>query len=295
MNSSQFKKILPGMFTGVFRFWISIGIVFFILILSLFLFICPLSKQCTKSYNSLQDLAATLERYALKKDLYNSKWIESKKLEADLYKEEAEKCKSFLKRKDDQLEAVFVMEDSEKGLIKIDDEALWRNEYLKRTSTLLAKIQENKIAFHVNALPFQNWGSNIPSWDAIMPVQKRFWIIEALINAVTNTIGIVKLEKINFRETSYSYDSSFTQLYTAIPVTLRTELQANRIKFLLHEILRSNIPFVIEGITILSTDNNFNPDLPLKNDDVLTQDTGSYLPDPIIDVTIDVYVIDYKA
>ncbi|MGQ3684637.1 MAG: hypothetical protein ACUBOA_06475 [Candidatus Loosdrechtia sp.] len=295
MNSSQLRKFLSDLFTRVFRFWILTGIIFLLLMVSLLLVVYPLSKQCTKRYNGLQDLADTLEKYALKKDLYNSHWIESKKAETELYKAEVEKCRSFLKRKDDLLEAVFVIEDPERGHVTIDDEALWRSEYLKRASALLVKIQENKIIFHENALPFQKWGSDIPSWDAILPAQKRFWILETLINAVIKTKGITKLENINFREVPYSYNPSPAQLYTAIPLTLKVELQAGRIQFLLREILGSDIPFVIEGIVIVSTDKNDDSGFTLKHGDVLTQDVDGSLPDPVVGVTLDVYVIDYNA
>lgn len=285
MNLSQIKNI----FAGVWGFWILMGIGFFIVIVSLLVFIHPLSNQRLKNGNDLQGLADELGKYVVKKDLYNGAWIESKTLEANLYEKETMSCKSFLKEMDERLEAVFIKEDAERGALKIEDEALWKSEYLKRTAALREQLQIHNISLNMDALPFQNWGSDIPAWSAILPVQKRYWIIESLVHVITNTVGVTKLEMINFRELSHSYDPSLAEVCAVIPVTLKVELQAGRLEFLLYEILKSDIPFVIEGITILSTDKVINIDRHLE------QDVSDRVFGPIIDVTVDAYVIDYKA
>ena len=296
LNFSKLRNKLTGFFTGIQGFWISISTIFLILLILFFVFIFPLSNQYDKTYKSLDDLTVPLENYALRvKNIYNDKWITAKKLEADLYEKELEKCKSFLKEKDNSLEAVFLIKDPIKGLVKIDDEALWKNEYVKRVSELLTKLKAKNITLGEGALPFYNWGSDIPRWDAISPVQKNFWILEAFINIVLNNTGITKLEKITFRESSFTYDNSLAKLYTVIPLTIKVELQADRIKFLLHEILKSDIPFVIEGINILSTDKTFSSSSSMENEDSLPKDIDNHLPNPIINVTLDVYVIDYTA
>ena len=296
LNFSKLRKDITGIFTGIRVFWISIGAIFLIMTNLSFIFIFPLSNKYAKTYKDLDDLTTPLENYALKiKNIYNDKWITSKKLEAGLYEKELEKCKSFLKEKDNSLEAVFLIEDSERGLIKIEDEALWKNEYVKRVSELLKKLEAKDITLGEDALPFYNWGSDIPTWDAISPVQKKFWILEAFINIVLNNTGITKLKKITFRESSFTYDNSLAKLYTVIPIVIKVELQADRIKFLLHEILKSDIPFVIEGINILSTDKTFSSSSSTENEDSLPKDIDNHLPNPIINVTLDVYVIDYTA
>jgi len=288
MNFSKLRKDLTGFFTGMRGFWISIGAVFLIMLILLFVFIFPLSNKYAKTYKDLDDLTIPLENYALKvKNIYSDKWITSKKLETDLYEKELEKCKSFLKEKDNSLETVFVIDDPTKGPVRIEDEALWKNEYVKRVSGLLTKLKANNITLGEGALPFHNWGSDIPTWDAISPVQKKFWILEALVNVALNNAGITKLEKIAFRESSFTYDPSLVKLYTVIPITIQVELQADRIKFLLHEILKSDIPFVIEGINIMSTDKTFSSSSLIKNDDSMSN--------PIINVTLDIYIIDYIA
>src|SRR3989304_3551646 len=296
MNFSKLRKDLTGFFTGMRGFWISIGAVFLIMLILLFVFIFPLSNKYAKTYKDLDDLTIPLENYALKvKNIYSDKWITSKKLETDLYEKELEKCKSFLKEKDNSLETVFVIDDPTKGPVRIEDEALWKNEYVKRVSGLLTKLKANNITLGEGALPFHNWGSDIPTWDAISPVQKKFWILEALVKVALNNAGITKLEKIAFRESSFTYDPSLVKLYTVIPITIQVELQADRIKFLLHEILKSDIPFVIEGINIMSTDKTFSSSSSMENEDSLPKDIDNHLLNPIINVTLDVYVIDYTA
>ena len=180
-------------------------------------------------------------------------------------------------------------------MIKIEDEALWKNEYVRRVSDLLTKLKASNIALGEGALPFHDWGSDIPTWDTILPVQKKFWILEALTNMALNNAGITKFQKITFRESSFIYDPSFAQYYTVIPLTIKVELRADRIKFLLHEILKSDILFVIEGFNILSTDKTFNSNSLMENVNVLANDTDNRFQNPIIDVTLEVHVIDYKT
>lgn len=293
INFSQLKTNFLKIYTGILGYWICIGVIFLIILSLLLIFIYPLSSRYTKAHKDLEDLSAALERYTIKKDLYNEKWITSKKQEGDLYNEEIEKCKSFLKGKDDQLEAIFLTENIEKGLTEIKDAALWKNEYLRKISTLLTQLNTNNITLSDGALPFSEWGLDIPAWDTILPAQKRFWILEALVNIITKDTGIIKLEKIVFRNTSNSYNISLSHLYTAIPITFKAELQANYITVLLYEILKSDILFVIEGITILSTDKIYSIE-PLEKNGFM-KGHNNYLSNPIIDITIDAYVIDYKT
>ena len=76
---------------------------------------------------------------------------------------------------------------------------------------------------------------------------------------------------------------------------MKVELKVDLIKFLFYEILKSDIPFVIEGISILSTDKTFNSNSLMENANILANDTDNRLPNPIIDVTLEVHVIDYKT
>lgn len=292
----QLRKILPGIFAGAPGFWISMGVVFSILLLLLFLLIFPRSNQYARAYQDMQDLSIMLEKYAAKKDLYNNAWIASTKQQSELYDKELEKCKAFLKEKDERLEAIFSREDTEKGLMKIEDEALWKNEYMKRVSLLLTKLETHNVAISEGALPFHRWGPDIPAWDTILPEQKKFWILEAIVNVSLNDTGVRRLEKITFRESSPTYEPSFAQLYTVIPITIKVELPADRIQFLLRNILKSDILFVVENVTILSTDSVLTPESLTGNESALSRrDTSHSVPPSIIDIVIDAYVIDYKA
>lgn len=291
----QCKKVFRSIFAGMPDFWISSGIVFFILLVILFVFIFPLSNQYARIYKETEDLSTALDRYTVKKDLYSEIWTTSKRQEADIYDKEIENCKSFLKEKDDHLEAIFFIHDREKGLMKLEDEALWKNEYEKRVSGLLTKLETNHLAGSEGAWPFQKWGLEIPTWDVILSAQKRFWILEAIANIILNNTGITKLEKITFKDTCSSYDPSLTQIYATIPITIKVELQADRIQFLLHDILKSDIPFIIEGVTVLSTNKIFNLNPSMEDQSDLNKGTNGNISNPIIEVTIDAYVIDYKT
>lgn len=295
MNFSYIRKISQGVFAHMLNFWLITSIVFCVLMALLFACISPLSKKYTETCRNLEDLSSALERYAAKKDMYNESWIALKKQESEIYNKESEKCKSFLKAKDDYLESVFMIQGADGGLVKVEDEALWKNEYGKRISAVLAKLEGGLTDVGNGALPFQNWGTEIPTWDNILSVQKRFWIIETIVNIVLNNHGITKLEKISFKESCCSYDQAFAHIYTAIPVTMKFELPADHIQFLLHDILRASIPFVIEGVTISSTGKIFNRDSSLEMDHVLNVDTNNPVPNPIAEITIDAYIIDYKT
>lgn len=295
MNFSQVRKICQSVFAYMLNFWLAISIVFCALLTLLFVCISPLSKQYTKTCKNLEDLSSTLERYTAKKDLYNESWITSKKQEAEFYDSEVEKCKSFLKGKDDYLESVFMIQDAEERWVKVEDEALWKNEYGKRISAILAKLETNLIAVNNGALPFQNWGAEIPTWDNILSAQKRFWIMETIVNIVLNNHGITKLEKIAFKELSCSYDPAFAHIYSAIPVTMKFELPADHIQYLLHDILQASIPFVVEGVTISSTGKVLNRGSSTEMNNVLNAGTNNHVLNPIAEITIDAYVIDYKT
>lgn len=288
LNIIRFVKASSNLFTGVRSFWITLGSIFGVLIIVSALLVFPLNKKCATAYKGLDDLSSMLEKYALKKDLYNGKWVESKKLEAELCDKENGKCKSFLKGRDDLLESVFTKEETGKDIVKIEDEALWKHEYSKRVSSVLARLAENNIAVSAEAFPFSNWGLDIPPWKDILPTQKRFWILEAISKVALRKSGITHIKKVTFRDSPYAYNPAYTKIYTPIPVTIQVEIRADYINFLLQEILRSDVPFVIENTIIMNTDKFFTPD-------EATKDAANRLPCPIIDVTLDMYVIDYKA
>lgn len=295
MSFRHIRRICHSAFATTWNFWLVIGICFFALLALLFVFIFPLSNQYATTCKNMEDLSSALERYTAKKDLYNESWISSKIREGELYNKEVEECKSFLKGMDDHLESVFVIRGTEERLMKIEDEALWKNEYEKRISELLAKLEARHVAADKGVLPFQNWETVIPAWDSILTAQKRFWIIEAIVNIILDNTAITKLGKVTFKDSCCSYDTSFAHIYTAIPITIEVELQADRIQFLLHDILKSPVPFVIEGVNISSRDKIPSPNSHIESDNVLSTDVNDNLSHFITDVIIDAYVIDYKT
>ncbi len=288
LNIIRFVKVPPNLFTGARSFWITLGSIFGVLIIVSALLVFPLNKKCATAYKGLDDLSSMLEKYALKRDLYNGKWIESKKLEAELCDKENGKCKSFLKGRDDFLESIFTKEEPGKGFVKIEDEALWKQEYSRRVSSVLAKLSESNIAVSAEAFPFSNWGLDIPPWKDILTTQKRFWILDAISKVALRKSGITHIKKVAFRDSPYAYNPAYTKIYAPIPITLQVEIRADYINFLLQEILRSEVPFVIENTLMMNTDKFFTPD-------EATKDAASRLPCPIIEVTLDMYVVDYKA
>jgi len=272
-NTPQRRAFIKNYFSGVRGFWICIGICFCVFVICFFVFNYPLLKKREKMFKNLEDLSAMLKTYSLRKNLYNNTWITAKKHEAEMYDKETEVCHNVLKEMDTSLEAIFLIKTPEGGLIEVRDEALWKNEYVKRISALLTRLRESEIVFHESALPFHDWGAKIPVWDSILPEQKRFWILESLVDIILQDTGVIQLQGISFRDSPHNIDAVYERLYFAIPFTIAVELEARRLQFLLHELLKPKIPFVIECVDIEST-NKANHS---------------------IDVIIDAYAIDYKT
>ena len=85
--------------------------------------------------------------------------------------------KVFYKERDRHLEKMFESVNGE----GIKDEALWENRYIQRKNVLLEKIETREISLGKNALPFKQWKVKIPTWEEIVPEQKRFWVTEELV------------------------------------------------------------------------------------------------------------------
>lgn len=294
-NPSEEKKHTKNFSSSIYRFWIITGIIFLVMIIVFFMFNYSLLKQHTTIHNNLGNLSSMLERYALAKTVYNNKWISAKEQEVNEYTEEIEKCRSLINRMDNQLETIFSNNIPEKGVVKIEDEALWKQEYLKRGSLLLTKLEESNIEFHESALPFYDWAANIPTWEEILPEQKRFWILDALVNVLLKNTGVTKLEKISFRTVPNNNDNSYEPLYSTIPLTISLELEAERVQFLLNELLKSSIPFVIENINIESTTKKTSNMNSGKTSDSALRKQDTFMAMPVINILIDAYVIDFKT
>ncbi|MCF6149509.1 MAG: hypothetical protein E3K37_12725 [Candidatus Kuenenia sp.] len=294
-NLPEEKKQNPPFFLSIYRFWIITGVIFLVMIIVFFTVNYSLLKQHTTIHNDLGNLSSMLERYALAKTTYNNKWISAKEQEANIYNEEIEKCRSLINRMDNQLEMTFSNNIPEKGVVKIEDEALWKQEYLKRGSLLLTKLEKSNIEFHESALPFYDWAANIPAWEEIIPEQKRFWILDALVNILLKNTGVTKLEKISFKTVPNNIDTRYESLYSTIPLTISLELEAERVQFLLNELLKSGIPFVIENINIESTTKKTSHMNSGKTLGSSFKNQDAFMAMPVINILIDAYVIDFKT
>ncbi|WP_347273073.1 hypothetical protein [Candidatus Kuenenia sp.] len=294
-NLEEGEKHKRTLFSSLYNFWAIIGAVFLAMVIVLFVFNYSLLKQHATIHHDLENMSSMLERYALSKITYNSKWIRAKEAETDKYNDEIEKCRALIYRMDSQLETFFLNNIPGKGIVKIEDEALWRHEYLKRVSQLFAKLEESAIGFNGSALPFHDWGATIPTWDEILPEQKRFWILEALVNALLKNTGVINLEKISFKTAPNNKDDTYLPLYSTIPLTISLALEAERLPFLLNELLTASIPFVIENINIESTGKKTVGINYRKSDGSTIENQDTFTAVPTISILIDAYVIDFKT
>ena len=294
-NLAKGEKHMESVLSSLYNFWTIIGAVFLAMVIVLFVFNYSLLKQHATIHHDLENMSSMLERYALSKITYNSKWIQAKEAETDKYNEEIEKCRALIHRMDSQLETFFLKNIPGKGIVKIEDEALWRQEYLKKVSRLFAKLEESTIGFHGSALPFYDWGTTIPTWDEILPEQKRFWILEALVNALLKNTGVINLEKISFKTAPNNKDDTHLPIYSTIPLTISLALEAERLPFLLNDLLTASIPFVIENINIESTGKKTVGINYRKNDGNPIENQDTLAAMPTISILIDAYVIDFKT
>lgn len=294
-NLAEGEKYMRNFFSSLYNFWAIIGAVFLAMVIVLFVFNYSLLKKHATIHHDLENMSSMLERYALSKITYNSKWIRVKEAETDTYNEEIEKCRTLIHRMDSQLETFFLKNIPGKGIAKIEDEALWKYEYLKRFSLLFTKLEESTIGFHGSALPFHDWDASIPTWEEILPEQKRFWILEALVNALLKNTGVTNLGKISFKTAPNNKDDTYLPLYSTIPLTISLALEAERLPFLLNELLTASIPFVIENINIESTGKKTVGINYRKSDGNPIENQDTFTAIPIITILIDAYVIDFKT
>ncbi len=64
---------------------------------------------------------------------------------------------------------------------------------------LLDNIIDREILLGENALSLKQWHEGIPTWEEIVPEQKRFWITEELVKIILkDNLKIESLEGIHF-------------------------------------------------------------------------------------------------
>lgn len=274
MNISDVKKN---------KFWISIGVgMLFVIAFYLFL-VSPFSWKNIKKAEMIDKALARLERYERKGvKIRNAKWRKTEESKLEMIKEVRQEYEGFYKERDRYLERVFASVKGE----EIKDEALWQNRYIQEANVLLDKIKNYNIALSENSLPFQEWKEGIPTWEDIIPEQKRFWIIEELIDIILKKeIKVDHLESINFSKGGDPPANAYAELFDIIPFTIKVRMDVGGLLFFINEFIRSKICFEIDTINISGA----------LNRQRLQKKAGSFYQSvPIIDVIVEVYVMDFK-
>ncbi len=277
------------------KFWISIGGVIVIVIAFYFCVVGPFRSRNSEKIENIERLLTKLERYASKgHKIRNKKWIKAEKMKLEAARKIQHGYEQFYKERDTQLEKIFGSFDGE----EIEDEALWANRYIQETDILLDRIKARAIPYGKNALHFKQWREKIPSWEEIIPEQKRFWITEALVNIILKEeLEVDYFEGINFEiENAVSGDTTHTELYDTIPFTVEVGINVERLFPLINEFLKSELSFEIETIGLNGELNRLRmPETveksPRSGDSVQKR---SFQSPSIVNVVISAYVLDFK-
>jgi len=178
------------------KFWISIGGGVIFVIVFYFCVISPFRSRNSEKMESMERLLTRLERYEKKgHKIRNKKWIKAEEEKLEAIKKAQQEYELFYKERDGRLEKIFESVNGE----EIKDEALWENRYIQGMNILLGNIKNREIPLGNNALSFKQWNVEIPTWEEIVPEQKRFWITEELVKIILNDkLKIDYLESISF-------------------------------------------------------------------------------------------------
>lgn len=268
------------------KFWIVLGgAVVFMGILYL-LFVNPYRTGCSKKNEEIDNALAQLEVYERKGlKIINEEWIEAEKAKLKMVEKELLEYKELLRERDGHIEKIFDAESE--GEIK--DEALWKNSYVQRVNLLLGNLVKSNISASEDALPFKEWGNEIPTRDKIVEEQKKFWITEELLNIIQKRkLKISNLEYISFRQEGFSPGNIHLELYDVIPFTIKLRMKTEAVLFLIDELLKSKICFEIETFNINGRLNKLRSPELLKN--------SGKVPHSIrVDVIINAHAIDIKT
>jgi hypothetical protein len=242
----------------------------------------------------MERLLTRLERYEKKgHKICNEKWIKTEEEKLEVIKRVQQEYKVFYKERDRHLEKMFESVNGE----GIKDEALWENRYIQRKNVLLEKIENREISLGKNALPFKQWKVKIPTWEEIVPEQKRFWVTEELVRIILmDELKVDYLEGINFEMEDAVSVNTNTELYDIIPFTIKVSMNVERLLFLLNELLKSKLCFEIQTINIGGELNRLRVTKGTGESSGFEQSAQkrrSRSPS-IVDVVIDAYALDFK-
>jgi hypothetical protein len=239
---------------------------------------------------SLERLLTRLERFEKKGyKIRNEKWIRAEEAKLEAITEIQHEFKLFYKEQDSHLEKIFASVSG--GEVK--DEALWENRYIQGVNVLMNKINKREIPLGKNALPFKQWNAEIPTWEEIIPEQKKFWITEELVNIILKEgLKVDYLEGINFEMENAVSTNANTELYDIIPFTIQVSMNVESLLFLMNELLKSKLSFGIKTINIGGELNRFRVEKSFQFGRSVRK--KRFQSPSIVDVVIDAYILDFK-
>ena len=276
------------------RFLLSLGGGLVFVIVFYFCVVSPFRSRNSEKMESMERLLTRLERYEKKgHKICNEKWIKTEEEKLEVIKRVQQEYKVFYKERDRHLEKMFESVNGE----GIKDEALWENRYIQRKNVLLEMIKNREISLGKNALPFKQWKVKIPTWEEIVPEQKRFWVTEELVRIVLmDELKVDYLEGINFEMEDAVSVNTNTELYDIIPFTIKVSMNVESLLFLLNELLKSKLSFEIQTINIGGELNRLRVTKGAGESsgfDQSAQKRRSRSPS-IVNVVIDAYALDFK-
>ena len=276
------------------RFLLSLGGGLVFVIVFYFCVVSPFRSRNSEKMESMERLLTRLERYEKKgHKICNEKWIKTEEEKLEVIKRVQQEYKVFYKERDRHLEKMFESVNGE----GIKDEALWENRYIQRKNVLLEMIKNREISLGKNALPFKQWKVKIPTWEEIVPEQKRFWVTEELVRIILmDELKVDYLEGINFEMEDAVSVNTNTELYDIIPFTIKVSMNVESLLFLLNELLKSKLSFEIQTINIGGELNRLRVTKGAGESSGFEQSAQkrrSRSPS-IVDVVIDAYALDFK-
>ena len=276
------------------RFLLSLGGGLVFVIVFYFCVVSPFRSRNSEKMESMERLLTRLERYEKKgHKICNEKWIKTEEEKLEVIKRVQQEYKVFYKERDRHIEKMFESVNGE----GIKDEALWENRYIQRKNVLLEKIENREISLGKNALPFKQWKVKIPTWEEIVPEQKRFWVTEELVRIILmDELKVYYLEGINFEMKDAVSVNANTELYDIIPFTIKVSMNVESLLFLLNELLKSKLSFEIQTINIGGELNRLRVTKGAGESSGFEQSAQRRRPRPpsIVDVVIDAYALDFK-
>lgn len=246
----------------------------------------PYRVKNTVQAESLERVLSELERYEKKGlGIINREWIKAEEGKLERTKEKKQENINLFTKRDLYLEKIFGSEDEE----EIRDVALWKSRYIQNTEVLLDTMAGSNLPVSKGTLSFKEWGDEIPTWDSIMREQKRFWIVEELLNIMKKKeLKIIHIESIRFQEGDVSPAGTGTKFYDIIPCSIKVTMEIEQILAFIYELSKSKLCFEIDTVNI---DGKLNKIRAMG----ANADVRNSMPDTRVHVVIETHAIDFKT